>query len=173
LVVVDEAYADFSEDTALPLVSRLDNLIVLRSFSKSFSLAGLRIGLAIGPAALIAVLARIKDSYNVNRVSLAAAAAAFDDFEWMQGNVARIRATRERLTRSLRDLGFEVPSSQANFVFARRPGGNLEPLYLALRARGILVRYFATPELRDGLRITVGSDEEIDVLLAAVAAEAA
>ncbi len=172
LVVVDEAYADFGEDTALPLVSRLDNVLVLRSFSKSFSLAGLRIGLAIGTPELIEVLVRIKDSYNVNRISLAAAAAALDDFEWMQRNVARIRATRERLTRSLGHLGFAVPPSQANFVFARRPGSDLESVYLRLRAQGIFVRYFATPELRDGLRITVGSDDEVDALLEALAGEA-
>lgn len=171
LVVVDEAYADFGEDTALPLVSRLDNVVVLRSFSKSFSLAGLRIGLAIGSPELIDVLARIKDSYNVNRISLAAAAAALDDFEWMERNVARIRVTRERLTKSLRELRFEVLPSQANFVFARRQGTDLGPLYLRLRSRGIFVRHFATPELRDGLRISVGSDEEVDVLLEALADE--
>jgi histidinol-phosphate aminotransferase len=171
LVLVDEAYADFGEDTALPLVSRLDNVIVLRSFAKSFSLAGLRIGLAVGTMELIEVLARIKDSYNINRISLAAAAAALDDYEWMQANVERIRITRERLTRSLKTLRFEVAPSHANFVFARRPGTQLEGLYLRLRAQGILVRYFATPELRDGLRITVGSDTEIDALLDALARE--
>jgi len=171
LVVVDEAYADFGEDSALSLVARRDNVVVLRSFSKSFSLAGLRIGLAIGPSEFIDVLARIKDSYNVNRISLAAAAAALDDYEWMQRNVARIRATRERLTSSLRALGFAVPPSQANFVFARRPGRDLEPVYLGLRSRGVLVRYFATPELRDGLRISVGSDAETDLLLKALTEE--
>lgn len=171
LVVLDEAYADFADDTALSLVASLDNVIVLRSLSKSFSLAGLRIGLAIGRPELIEFLARIKDSYNVNRVSLAAAAAALDDFEWMQKNVARIRIGRERLATSLRQIGFEVPPSQANFVFARRPGNDLEPLYRRLRSRGILVRHFATPALRDGLRISVGCDEELDALLEALADE--
>ncbi len=172
LVVVDEAYADFADETALPLVHRRANVVVLRSFSKSFSLAGVRLGLAFGPHALIDALGRIKDSYNVDRLSLAAAAAALDDYEWMERNVRRIRATRARLTETLRQLGFEVPRSAANFVFARRPGRDSAPLYEALRDRGILVRHFATPELRDGLRITVGTEEEttalLDVLTAAM-----
>jgi histidinol-phosphate aminotransferase len=154
LVVVDEAYVDFAEETALPLIHGLGNLLVLRSLSKSFSLAGLRVGLAIGPRNLIAALARVKDSYNVNRLSLAAAAAALDDYAWMEANVQRIRATRTRLAVALDGIGFDVVPSQANFVFARRPGKDLEPLHEELRARGILVRHFATPELRDGLRIT-------------------
>jgi histidinol-phosphate aminotransferase len=170
LVVVDEAYADFADESALVLLKDLDNLVVLRTFSKSFSLAGMRAGLAIGSAELIATLERIKDSYNVNRLSLVAAAAALDDYSWMKENVRRIRATRARLSEGLRSLGFTVLPSQANFVFARRPGEDLGPLHEQLRARGILVRYFSTPDLRDGLRITVGTDEETAVLLQALAA---
>jgi histidinol-phosphate aminotransferase len=168
LVVIDEAYVDFADATALELLSRLENAVVLRTFSKSFSLAGMRVGLAIGPPELIAALARVKDSYNVNRVSLVAAAAALDDYAWMERNVRLIRVTRERLTSELRSLGFVVAPSQANFVFARRPGEDLEPLYEDLRRAGILVRHFPSAELRDGLRITVGSDGEVGALMEAL-----
>jgi histidinol-phosphate aminotransferase len=168
LVVVDEAYVDFAETSALALVNRYDNVLVLRSFSKSFSLAGARVGLAIGPAELLALLARTKDSYNVNRMSLAAAAAALDDYAWMERNVERVCATRERLAGELTRLGFAVPPSQANFVFARRPGEDLASLHAQLRNAGVLVRHFATPELRDGLRITVGTDAEVEALLQAL-----
>jgi histidinol-phosphate aminotransferase len=168
LLVVDEAYVDFARASALDLVRERDNVLVLRTFSKSFSLAGLRIGLAFGPPALIAELAKVKDSYNLNRVSIAAAVAALDDIGWMQANVRRICASRARLSDALRALGFDVPPSEANFVLARRPGRDQRATYEALKARGILVRYFDAPALRDALRITVGTDAEIDVLLAAL-----
>jgi len=141
----------------------------LRSFSKSFSLAGVRVGLAIGPVEVIATLARIKDSYNVNRLSMVAAAVALDDYAWMEANVRRIRATRERMIEGLRHLGFDVPPSQANFVFARRSGENLGALYQQLRRQGILVRHFSAPDVRDGIRITVGTEEETTALLDALA----
>lgn len=169
LVVVDEAYADFADENALGLVSEFRNVVVLRTLSKSFSLAGLRVGLAFGSQDTLAELAKVKDSYNVNRVSLVGARAALADLEWMQQNVQRIRATRTRLIEALRDFGFEVPPSQANFVLARRPGERLEGLYRELKRCRILVRYFDTPELEDALRITVGTDAEIDVLLESLA----
>jgi histidinol-phosphate aminotransferase len=168
LLVVDEAYVDFADHSAMPLIDRFDNVLVLRTFSKSFSLAGMRVGLAFGPSALIEQIAKVKDSYNVNRLSIVAAAAALDDYEWMQANVGRIRSTRERLTAEMRRRGFDVLPSQANFLLARRPGEVLEDLYLRIRARGVLVRYFAVPELRDALRISIGTDEETDALLAAL-----
>jgi histidinol-phosphate aminotransferase len=168
LLVVDEAYVDFADATALELVRRRDNVIVLRTFSKSFSLAGMRIGLAFGPSALIDELMKIKDSYNVTRLGIVAATAALEDYAWMRANVARIRRTRERLIDGLRERGFAVLPSHSNFVLARRPGRSLEGVYHALKARGILVRYFATPELFDALRITVGTDTEIDALLDAL-----
>ena len=170
LLVVDEAYVDFAETTALPLTQQCDNVIVLRTFSKSFSLAGLRIGLAFGPAAVIDELLKVKDSYNVTRLSIVAAIAALEDYAWMEANAARIRRTRQRLIDSLRAMGFSVLPSQSNFVLARCPGRSLEDAYRGLKARGILVRYFAIPELRDALRISVGSDAEIDALLAALQA---
>ncbi|MBI3782541.1 MAG: histidinol-phosphate transaminase [Deltaproteobacteria bacterium] len=168
LVVVDEAYVDFSAQSALPLLRKLDNVLVLRTFSKSFSLAGMRIGLAFGAPPLIAELLKVKDSYNVSRTSIAAAAAALDDYSWMTENVARICRTRGRLIKELRARAFSVLDSQTNFVLARRPGVSLEPLYRQLKERGVLVRYFATPELFDALRISVGTDAEIDALLAAL-----
>jgi len=168
LVVVDEAYVDFAAGSALPLLRERRNVVILRTFSKSFSLAGLRIGLAFGAPDVIAELAKVKDSYNLTRVSIAAAVAALDDYEWMQTHVRRVCDTRERLIAALRDLRFEVPPSQANFLLARRPGENLQGLFSSLKERRILVRYFATPELSDALRITVGTDEEIDALLAAL-----
>ena len=168
LLVVDEAYVDFAGESALELAAAADNVVVLRSFSKSFSLAGLRIGLAFGPAAFMAELLKVKDSYNLSRTSLAASVAALEDYGWMRDNVARVCQTRARLTLHLRELGFEVPPSAANFVLARRPGQHLQTLYEALKQRGILVRYFSTPELADALRITIGTDQEIDALITAL-----
>jgi histidinol-phosphate aminotransferase len=128
----------------------------------------MRIGLAFGPTPLIAELMKVKDSYNLTRVSIAAATAALQDQEWMRANVARVCATRARLRAALLALGFDVPASDANFLLSRRPGSSLEGLYRALKRQGILVRYFATPELSDALRITVGTDGEIDALLSAL-----
>jgi histidinol-phosphate aminotransferase len=141
---------------------------VLRTFSKSFSLAGMRIGLAFGAPSVIAELMKVKDSYNVGRLSLVAATAALEDYAWMQANVARIRRTRSTLIHELRQRAFSVLPSQSNFVLARRAGQDLEGLYRALKSKGILVRYFPTPVLRDAVRITVGTDEEIDALLHAL-----
>ena len=169
LLVVDEAYVDFADASAIDLVREHANVLVLRTFSKSYSLAGMRIGLALGQPSIIGELAKVKDSYNLTRVSIAAATAALEDAEWMRANVKRIRATRARLIERLRALGFDVPPSQANFVLARRPGQNLGPLYQELKRRKILVRYFDTPALRDALRITVGTDAEVDMLLDALA----
>ena len=169
ILVVDEAYVDFARAHAMSLVGRLANVVVLRTFSKSFSLAGVRIGLAFGHPELLAGLRTVKDSYNLDRFAQAAALAALEDLPAMEANVARVRATRAGLTRGLEGLGFRVLPSEANFVFARRPGEDLAPVAQALAARDILVRHFATPALADGLRITVGTDEEVAALLAALA----
>ncbi|MBX3025528.1 histidinol-phosphate transaminase [bacterium] len=168
LLVVDEAYVDFAADSALGLVRRHDNVIVLRTLSKSFSLAGMRVGLAFGPAPVMAELGKVKDSYNLSRVSIAAGVAALEDYTVMQAHVVRVRATRDRLTEALRRRGYEVPDSHANFVLARRPGIDQRPVLEALKQRRILVRHFATPALRDALRISIGTDEEIDALLRAL-----
>jgi histidinol-phosphate aminotransferase len=168
VLVVDEAYVDFAHDHALRLIGRHPNVVVLRTLSKSFSLAGLRIGLAFGHPELLAGLNSVKDSYNLSRLSQVAALAALDDLEAMRANVARIRATRTRLGAALVELGYDVLPSEANFVLARQPGADQEPIARALAARDILVRHFATHGLADALRITVGNDAEIDALIVAL-----
>ena len=173
VLVVDEAYIDFAdapEPSAIPLLKRYPNLVVLRTFSKSFSLAGMRVGLALASAELIAGMMKIKDSYNVNRLSQTAAAAALRDLPWMQRNVKRIQRSRKKLVGGLKKLGFEVYPPQANFVLARREGQNLRGLYEELKRRKILVRYFAQPGLEDSLRISVGAPDEVRALLEQLAA---
>ncbi len=167
LLVVDEAYIDFadSDESAIALVKRFPNLVVLRTFSKAFSLAGMRVGLAFGNEDIVRSLMKVKDSYNLCRLSLAAAAAALEDVEWMQRNVARIQRTRRTLIRGLRKLGFDVHASQANFVMARRGSDSIRWLHDGLRERGVLVRFFDTPELRNMMRVTVGRPAEIQALL--------
>jgi len=169
VVVVDEAYADFGPASVIPAVAGCDNVLVLRTLSKSYSLAGLRFGYAVGPAALIAGLAKCKDSYNCDAVSIEAAAAAIGDDAWMRANVERIRTERARLTERLTALGFGVTPSEANFLLARPPGGRARALQEGLKSRGILVRYWNLPRLDDKVRITVGTPEETDALLSAVA----
>jgi histidinol-phosphate aminotransferase len=168
LLVVDEAYVDFAADHALGLLGTHPNVVVLRTLSKSFSLAGLRIGLAFAHPDVIAGLRTVKDSYNVSRLTQLGAEAALADLPAMQRNVARIRTTRAALTAGLEALGFAVPPSEANFVLARRGGCSMGPVAAALAARGILVRHFAVPGLDDALRITVGTDHEVAALLAAL-----
>jgi histidinol-phosphate aminotransferase len=169
VLVVDEAYADFAEESALSLARERENVIVLRTFSKSFSLAGMRIGLGFAHPRIIEGLFKVKDSYNMNRLSIGAGEAALQDIPWMEKNVERIRTTRERLTAALPAVGFAPFPSQSNFVLAKREGGKpAGPVYEALKDRRILVRYFDIPRLRDCLRITVGADREIDALLSAM-----
>jgi histidinol-phosphate aminotransferase len=165
LVVIDEAYVDFADADCVELLREVPNAVILRTLSKSYSLAGLRIGLALAAPNVITQLAKVKDSYNVNRLSIVAGAAALRDPRWMEANVRRIKRTRDALMRRLTELGFDVPPSRANFVLARRPGEDLGALYEGLKRRGVLVRYFPTPDLRDALRITVGTDDEIAVLV--------
>lgn len=167
LVVIDEAYVDFADFTCLPLVRELDNVVVLRSFSKSYSLAGARIGLAFANPDIITALVKVKDSYNLDTMAMVAGAAALDDQPYLQKNVAMIRATRTRLAEELRRLGWEVLPSQSNFVYARVRwnGPSAENTYLELKKRGILVRYFKQRLLEDGLRISIGNDMEITALV--------
>jgi histidinol-phosphate aminotransferase len=168
VLVVDEAYVDFAAGNALGLVGRRPNVVVLRTLSKSYSLAGLRVGLAFGTPELLRGLRTVKDSYNLNRLSQVAATAALMDQSTLQANVARVARSRTRLTASLRALGYVVPESHANFVLARRPGVDQGPLARALAERDILVRHFTSHGLGDALRITVGTDDEIDALLTAM-----
>jgi histidinol-phosphate aminotransferase len=168
LLVIDEAYVDFADQNALPLVRRHPNVIVLRSFSKSFALAGARLGLCFAHPAVIEQLLKVKDSYNLSRPSIAAGVAALEDVEWMKRSVERIRKMRARTTEVLREMGFDVPPSQANFILARLAGRNLAPLAAGLRRKGILVRYFDSPGLRDAIRITIGTPAEMAALFAAI-----
>ncbi len=165
LVVADEAYADFGKSSCIGLLGEYSNLIVLRTFSKSFSLASIRVGFALASEELIADLMKTKDSYNVNLLSQLAAEAALEDLEHMRENVGKIVRTRGRLTESLRRLGFEVYPSESNFVLARPPDGDAHGVYEELKRRKILVRYFPLRRLEDRLRITVGTDDEVDALL--------
>ena len=173
VLVVDEGYIDFSEGEAasvIPLLKSDSNLVVLRSFSKSFSLAGMRIGLAFASEEIITGMIKVKDSYNVNRLSQVAAAEALRDLPWMRRNVGRIQSSRKKLTGGLTKLGFQVYPSQANFVLARKQGQSLRGLYEELKQRRILVRYFDQSGLEDCLRITVGAPAEVKMLLQRMAA---
>ena len=168
LLVVDEAYVDFADDSALDLTRRFDNVIVLRTLSKSYSLAGLRLGFGVGNPALLAGLAKVKDSYNVSALACAVGAAAMGDQGHKDANVGLIRASRARLTADLSNLGFTVWPSQSNFLLVRPGGGDASGLYEGLKARGILVRYFKQPRLDDKLRITVGTDDDNAALIGAL-----
>jgi histidinol-phosphate aminotransferase len=169
LLVIDEAYVDFADENALGLVRRHRNVVVLRTLSKSYSLAGMRLGLCFAHPAVIDALMKVKDSYNLSRVALAAGAEALRDSAWMRRNVEKVRRTRARTESRLRALGFEVPPSQANFVLARMPGRDMAPVARGLRRAGILVRHFATLLLQDALRISIGTPAEMTALFKALA----
>lgn len=171
VVLIDEAYVDFARADCMDLARELPNVIVLRTLSKSYSLAGIRLGYTVGPAELIAALYKIKDSYNVDRVTQAVAAAALSDPGHMRANVDRILASRERLTAALDRRGFAVCPSDTNFLWARPRHGGAVQVYEKLKAMGILIRYFPGARTGDYVRITVGSDAEIDRLLAALPEE--
>ena len=170
-VVIDEAYVDFGAESAVPLVASHPNLLVVHTLSKSRALAGLRVGYAIGDGALIEGLNRVKDSFNsypLGRPAQAGAIAAIGDEAWFRQGRAAVIAGRERLTQGLAQLGFEVLPSAANFVFARHPEHEGKALAAWLREQAIIVRHFDAPRISDYLRITVGSDEQIQRLLAAL-----
>ena len=168
-LVIDEAYVDFAQAHALHL-GRRPNVIVTRSLSKSHALAGMRFGYAVADPALVHELIKVKDSYNVNCLSMIAANAALQDLPWMTRNSGRIRRSRDKLSAALKRLDYLVYPSHANFVLARRPGKYLKPVYEELKRRKVLVRYFDAPGLRDCLRITVGAPKEVQALVAELAA---
>ncbi len=170
-VVIDEAYVDFGGESAIPLVADHPNLLVVCTMSKSRGLAGLRVGYAIGDVALIEALTRVKDSFNsypLDRPAQAGAVASLEDEAYFQETRALIIRNREALSQGLEALGFAVLPSSANFVFARHPGQEGGALAAGLRAQGVLVRHFAAPRISDYLRITVGTQQEIDRLLGAL-----
>ena len=162
-VIVDEAYVDFAYDNALSLLKRFPNLIILRTLSKSFSLAGIRVGFLIAQPEMIQGLLKVKDSYNVNWFSQKAAMAALRDLHYMRNNVERIKQTRKEFSQAMSKLGYEVLPSEANFVMVRKPGENLESEYLYLKKNHILVRYFT--EWPDSMRISIGTDSNMQLII--------
>lgn len=172
VVVVDEAYVDFGAESAVPLIAAHPNLLVVQTLSKSRSLAGLRVGWAMGQAPLIEALTRVKDSFNsypLDRLATAGAIAAIEDQSHFDGTRQRVMASRARLAAGLQALGFEVLPSQANFVFTRHPACAGDTLAAALRERAILVRRFAQPaRIADFLRISIGTDAQCETLLQAL-----
>lgn len=171
VVLVDEAYVDFGGESALPLIARYPNLLVVQTLSKSRSLAGLRVGFACGQASLIEALTRVKNSFNsypLDSLATAGAVAALHDDAWFQQTRAAVMDTREGLALQLEDLGFEVLPSQANFVFARHPHRDAAALAAALRERAVLVRHFQQPRIAQYLRISVGTRQQCDALIGAL-----
>lgn len=165
VVLIDEAYADFASDSCVELVNRFDNVIVSRTLSKSYSLAGARVGLAMANEKLITGMMKVKDSYNVNALSQAIATAALQDQSYLKSITNKIIVTRERLSASLKQLGFTVIPSAANFVFAAPPDNNGKQYFDQLREQAIIVRYFPGKITGRFVRITVGTNEQIDRLL--------
>jgi histidinol-phosphate aminotransferase len=168
VLLIDEAYIDFAEDNCLTLVADFDNVIILRSMSKGYGLAGLRFGYAVAPPDLVAGLMKVKDSYNVNAVAIALATAAIKDQRYFRKNVETIKKQRKRLTEQLRALNFDVLESCTNFLLAKSKQGKAGEIYDKLVQRNVYVRYFDLPALSDKLRITVGTGEQNDKLVSAL-----
>nr|WP_218626830.1 histidinol-phosphate transaminase [Caballeronia sp. dw_276] len=173
VVVIDEAYVDFGAESAATLVDEYPNLLVVQTLSKARSLAGMRVGFALGHEALIEALTRVKDSFNsypLDRLAQVAAIAAFEDDAYFRDTCAKVVASRERLSDELKALGFDVVPSAANFVFVRHPSHDAAALAASLKEKEIFVRHFRLPRIDQHLRITVGTDAECDALLAALRA---
>jgi histidinol-phosphate aminotransferase len=168
VVAIDEAYVDFAESSALPLVQEFENVMILRTLSKGYSLAGLRMGFGIANPKLLAGLFKVKDSYNIDAIATAVGTAAIRDQAYKEDCAAKVKLSRAKLTSDLKHLGFTVLESQGNFVLATPPATQAEFLYLSLKERGILVRYFKQPDLANKLRISVGTDEENQILVEAL-----
>jgi histidinol-phosphate aminotransferase len=161
-LLVDEAYGDFAKGNCLDLVRQNEKVMVSRTLSKSYGLAGLRFGFLIAQPQVIAELMKVKDSYNCDALSIAGATAAIDDQAWFVSNRAKVIATRQRMTATLERLGFSVIPSQANFVWCTHPTRPVQPLYEELKNNRVLIRYMNYPDWTDGLRISVGTDEQVD-----------
>ena len=171
VLILDEAYVDFGAESCVPLIHRYKNLLVVQTFSKSRQLAGARLGLALGDPELIADLNRVKFSlnpYNINRLTLAAGCAALADREYFDRTRRAIIRTRTETAAALRRRGFALTDSCTNFLFASPPGGRARELCSALRDKGVLVRYFDAPRTARWMRITVGTPQEMETLLAAI-----
>ncbi len=169
LVLVDEAYVDFAESSCLPLLATHDNVLISRTLSKGYGLAGLRFGYAIAHSSVIAQMAKVKDSYNCDAIAIAAATAALDDQPYARHQWARVKHERARVTEALSTRGFSVIPSQGNFVLATLPGAApARPVYDGMKSRGVLVRFFDKPGLNNKLRITIGTPDENAAMLAAL-----
>ncbi|AKG34321.1 histidinol-phosphate transaminase [Paenibacillus durus] len=171
VVIVDEAYIDFGGETSIGLIPKYDNLLVIRTFSKSRSLAGLRIGLAMGHSSLIEALIRVRDCINcftVDWIAQAGAIASLEDTETFTRNIQTVIATRSRITSLLRQAGFEVVDSSTNFLLISHPRVEADTLNEALRGQNIFVRFFPRPRIDKYLRVTIGTDEEMDILYEAL-----
>ena len=169
VVIVDEAYVDFGAETALPLIDKYDNLLVVRTYSKSRSMAGMRIGYAFGSKKLIKYLSDAKfsfNSYTMNMPSLTLGAAAMEDKEYFEETVKKVVATRERTKTKLKELGFEFADSKTNFIFAKHPSKPGKEIFESLREKGIIVRRFDKERISEYLRISIGTDEQMDTLVA-------
>lgn len=167
-VIIDEAYVDFGGVSSVPLINKYENLLVTGTFSKSRSLAGLRLGFAIGSKKIISVLEAVKNSYNsytVDSVSIAAGTASILDDEYFKKMCAKIIATRERVTEEMRSMGFTVLDSSANFVFATKDGASMKDMFEYLKTKKVFIRYFSVPRIENYVRISIGTDEEMDILL--------
>jgi len=170
VVVIDEAYIDFGGISVIQLTRKYDNLLVVQTYSKSRSLAGARLGYAIGNEALIADMDKLRFStnpYNVNRLTLIAGKAAIEGQTYYDENNGEIVKTREFTCGKLKEMGFVITDSKANFIFVKQPERSGKELYLGLRERGVLVRYFDKPRISDYVRITIGTREQMDALLKA------
>lgn len=173
VVIIDEAYADFGEYSALELLEKYENLLVVRTFSKSRSLAGLRLGYAVGSAALVSTLEAVKNSYNsytVDSLTLEAAAASVEDDAYFQETVEKVKLTRSHVTNALREMGFTVLESQTNFVLITKEGVDAADLFAYLKTKNVYVRYFKLPRVDNHLRVTIGTETEMEQFLAGVEA---
>jgi len=168
LLVIDEAYADFADSDATALPGLHENVMILRTLSKGYSLAGLRVGYAVARPELLEELMKVKGIYNVGAVPCLAAAAAMRDQDYKRQCVAQVVASRRKLAAKLEHLGFRVWPSESNFLLVRPPGGRAKEIYEALKARGILIRYFRQPPLDDKLRISIGTGEQNAALVEAI-----
>jgi histidinol-phosphate aminotransferase len=168
LLLIDEAYVDFADESCVDLVRELPNVMLCRTFSKGYSLAGLRFGYAIAAPTLVVEMTKVKDSYNCDAISILAASAALEDQDYARHTWQSVRSERNRLAIELGKRGYEVTPSQANFLFVRCPNSDAAEIYRTLKSQKILVRFFDKPGLSDKLRITIGTAEQNDALLRAL-----
>nr|WP_235951283.1 histidinol-phosphate transaminase [Crateriforma spongiae] len=174
-LIIDEAYVDFASDDpkqfgkgCIELVQKHENVMITRTLSKSYGLAGIRFGFLIAQPSVVAELTKIKDSYNCDALAIAAATAAMSSQDWLRDVVTKMNQTRGRMHRELAEMGFEVTPSHANFVWCRHPSGGHQGIYETLKKAQVLIRYMDFPDWGDGLRISVGTDEQIDACLALI-----